>query len=57
MAGEHGHSWRFLYNRALEQRRGQRIGPFKQMRQRTDEREAFPEYKAECFPERNQETQ
>lgn len=38
-------SCRFLYNCALEQRRGQRIGQFEQMRQLTDVREAFPEYK------------
>ena len=35
---------RNLYNCALEQRRGQRIGKFEQMRQLTDVRAEFPEY-------------
>jgi putative transposase len=37
-------SCRFLYNCALEQRRGQRIGAYEQMGQLTDVRASFPEY-------------
>lgn len=39
-------SCRFLYNCALEQRRGQRIGAYEQMRQLTDVRATMPEYSA-----------
>lgn len=35
---------RELYNMGLEQRRGQRIGQFEQMRQLTELKQAFPEY-------------
>jgi putative transposase len=38
-------SCRFLYNCALEQRKMQRIGQFAQMREVTEVRAAFPEYR------------